>query len=98
MIEPLDNRRVTPLIIRRPPHVKTSRQAAQQPSEGNQEHSMSQVWLITGASRGLGRAIANAALAAGHSVVATSRNATFENADPRHRERLLVLPLDVTSQ
>jgi NAD(P)-dependent dehydrogenase (short-subunit alcohol dehydrogenase family) len=59
---------------------------------------MSQVWIITGASRGLGRAIANAALAAGHSVVATSRNGTFENVEPTHRDRLLVLPLDVTSQ
>src|SRR5437588_11470609 len=35
---------------------------------------MSQVWLITGASRGLGRALTEAALAAGHRVLATARN------------------------
>lgn len=37
--------------------------------------SEKQVWFITGASRGLGVEIANAALAPGHAVVATSRNA-----------------------
>jgi NAD(P)-dependent dehydrogenase (short-subunit alcohol dehydrogenase family) len=36
---------------------------------------MSKVWLITGSSRGLGRAIAEAALEAGDNVVATARNA-----------------------
>jgi NAD(P)-dependent dehydrogenase (short-subunit alcohol dehydrogenase family) len=35
---------------------------------------MSKVWLITGSSRGLGRAIAEAALEAGEQVVATARN------------------------
>jgi NAD(P)-dependent dehydrogenase (short-subunit alcohol dehydrogenase family) len=34
-----------------------------------------QVWFITGAGRGLGVDIAKAALAAGHAVVATARNA-----------------------
>jgi NAD(P)-dependent dehydrogenase (short-subunit alcohol dehydrogenase family) len=33
-----------------------------------------QVWLITGSSRGLGRAFAEAVLNAGHRVVATARN------------------------
>ena len=33
-----------------------------------------QVWLITGSSRGFGRAIAEAVLAAGHKLVATARN------------------------
>jgi len=32
------------------------------------------IWLITGASRGLGVHIARAALAAGHAVVATGRD------------------------
>jgi NAD(P)-dependent dehydrogenase (short-subunit alcohol dehydrogenase family) len=32
-----------------------------------------QVWLVTGASRGLGRAVAEAALRSGHRVVATAR-------------------------
>ena len=34
---------------------------------------MSKVWLITGSSRGLGRAIAEVALSAGHRLVATAR-------------------------
>jgi len=33
-----------------------------------------QVWLITGAGRGMGLYIAKAALAAGHNVVVTGRN------------------------
>src|SRR3984893_4768208 len=33
-----------------------------------------QVWLITGSSRGLGRALAEGVLAAGHKLVATARN------------------------
>jgi NAD(P)-dependent dehydrogenase (short-subunit alcohol dehydrogenase family) len=33
------------------------------------------VWLITGAARGMGVDIVEAALAAGHAVVATARNA-----------------------
>ena len=33
------------------------------------------MWLVTGAGRGLGVDIAKAALAAGHAVVATARNA-----------------------
>ena len=36
---------------------------------------MSKVWLITGASRGLGRSFTQEALKAGHRVVATARNA-----------------------
>lgn len=32
------------------------------------------VWLITGCSSGLGLSLAEAALAAGHKVIATSRN------------------------
>lgn len=35
---------------------------------------MSKVWLITGNFRGLGRALAEAVLAAGHKLVATARN------------------------
>jgi NAD(P)-dependent dehydrogenase (short-subunit alcohol dehydrogenase family) len=35
---------------------------------------MSKVWLITGASRGLGRAFTEAILEAGDRVVATARN------------------------
>ena len=34
---------------------------------------MAQVWLVTGSSRGLGRAIVEAGLAAGNKVLATAR-------------------------
>src|SRR5579863_8081186 len=54
------------------------------------------VWLITGASRGLGVDIARAALAAGHAVVATGRDpATVEAAVGRHDD-VLAVRLDVT--
>jgi NAD(P)-dependent dehydrogenase (short-subunit alcohol dehydrogenase family) len=36
--------------------------------------SEKQVWLVTGAGRGMGVDIAKAALTAGHAVVATGRN------------------------
>lgn len=49
-------------------------------------------WMITGASSGFGRAIAEAALAGGDSVVATARNP----ADLLQDERVLPLALDVT--
>jgi NAD(P)-dependent dehydrogenase (short-subunit alcohol dehydrogenase family) len=35
---------------------------------------MSQVFLLTGSGRGLGRSISGAVLSAGHSLVATARN------------------------
>jgi NAD(P)-dependent dehydrogenase (short-subunit alcohol dehydrogenase family) len=53
------------------------------------------VWLVTGAGRGMGLDIANAALAAGHAVVATARNpdtAAFGESDD-----LLAVKLDVTA-
>jgi NAD(P)-dependent dehydrogenase (short-subunit alcohol dehydrogenase family) len=54
------------------------------------------VWFVTGASRGLGVDIAQAALAAGHSVVATGRDASrVETAIGAH-ENLLAVPLDIT--
>jgi NAD(P)-dependent dehydrogenase (short-subunit alcohol dehydrogenase family) len=55
-----------------------------------------QVWLITGASRGLGVDIAKAALAAGHAVVATGRDAAQVTAAVGPHDRLLALTLDVT--
>jgi NAD(P)-dependent dehydrogenase (short-subunit alcohol dehydrogenase family) len=57
----------------------------------------SKVWLITGASRGLGVDLAKAALAVGHSVVATARNAASVLRAIGEHERLLATPLDVTS-
>ena len=35
---------------------------------------MAQAWLVTGSSRGLGRAIVEAGLAAGNKVLATARD------------------------
>lgn len=54
------------------------------------------VWMITGAGRGLGVDIAKAALAAGHAVVATARTTeSVTNALGEHPD-LLAVPLDVT--
>jgi NAD(P)-dependent dehydrogenase (short-subunit alcohol dehydrogenase family) len=58
---------------------------------------MAQVWLITGSSRGLGRALADAVLAAGHALVATARNpAQLADLVERHGERVRAVALDVT--
>jgi NAD(P)-dependent dehydrogenase (short-subunit alcohol dehydrogenase family) len=54
------------------------------------------VWFITGASRGMGIDIARAALAAGHSVVATGRDAARVASAVGAHEDLLTLALDVT--
>ncbi|WP_419707093.1 SDR family oxidoreductase [Promicromonospora sp. NFX87] len=54
------------------------------------------VWFITGASRGLGIDIAQAALAAGHSVVATGRDAARVEAAVGAHDNLLAVALDVT--
>jgi NAD(P)-dependent dehydrogenase (short-subunit alcohol dehydrogenase family) len=59
---------------------------------------MAQVWLVTGASRGLGCAIAGAALDAGKVVVATARSAdAVREAFDGDHDRLHALALDVTS-
>ena len=54
------------------------------------------VWFITGAGRGLGVEIVKAALAAGHAVVATGRNAAKVTAAVGEHDDLLSLKLDVT--
>jgi NAD(P)-dependent dehydrogenase (short-subunit alcohol dehydrogenase family) len=54
------------------------------------------VWLITGAGRGMGVDIARAALAAGHRVVATARDATRVTAALGEHEDLLAVSLDIT--
>jgi NAD(P)-dependent dehydrogenase (short-subunit alcohol dehydrogenase family) len=58
---------------------------------------MKKVWMITGASRGLGLEIARVVLNAGHSVVATARRPEqVEAALKGYGERLQALRLDVT--
>ncbi|WP_031282223.1 SDR family oxidoreductase [Kocuria sp. UCD-OTCP] len=55
-----------------------------------------QVWFITGAGRGMGVDIAKAALAAGHAVVATARDAAKVTAAIGEQANLLAVSLDVT--
>ena len=56
---------------------------------------MCKVWLITGCSRGLGRELAQAVLAAGHRLVATARD--LRDLDVLlPSDRLRIAPLDVT--
>ncbi len=56
------------------------------------------VWLITGASRGIGARIAEAALARGDAVVATSRNAQSVTQRLGTHDGLLAVALDVTDE
>lgn len=60
---------------------------------------MSKVWFVTGASRGIGAAIAKVALAAGHRVIATGRTPEkIAQALDSDSDRLLALPLEVTDR
>ena len=58
---------------------------------------MSQRWLITGSSRGLGRALSEAVLQAGHRLVATARDpAQLADLVARHGDAVRTVALDVT--
>lgn len=60
---------------------------------------MSKVWLITGASRGLGRALTEEALKAGHRVVATARNPEhLVDVTSKFGDKVLSVSLDVTNE
>lgn len=60
--------------------------------------AMSKVWLITGSSRGLGRALAEAVLAQGHRLVATARNpAHLTDLATRFENQVRTIALDVTN-
>ncbi len=66
-------------------------------SVSNKEDAMSKIWLITGASRGLGREIARAARDAGATVVATARSpAAVREAFGGEQDRLHAFALDIT--
>lgn len=57
---------------------------------------MIQTWLITGSSRGLGRALAEAVLAAGHNLTATARNPSkLADLVARYGEKIRAVALDV---
>lgn len=63
----------------------------------NQPDPTPQVWLVTGASRGLGREIVETALDAGHSVVAGARKPeALADLVERYGERIAPVSLDVT--
>jgi NAD(P)-dependent dehydrogenase (short-subunit alcohol dehydrogenase family) len=54
-------------------------------------------WLITGCSTGLGRALAEGVIAAGHNAVVTARDAgKVADLAEAKTDRVLALPLDVT--
>lgn len=60
---------------------------------------MAQVWLVTGSGNGLGRDIAEAALAAGNTVIAGARRTEELNALVRdYGERILPVRLDVRDE
>ncbi|WP_283602811.1 oxidoreductase [Serratia proteamaculans] len=59
--------------------------------------SQSQVWLITGSSRGLGQQLAQAVLEAGHRLVATARQPQqLQPLIDRYGDRVITVALDVT--
>ena len=60
------------------------------------DKKVKKVWLVTGAGRGLGVDIAKAALAAGHTVVATGRKPERVASVLGSSDDLLVVALDVT--
>nr|WP_315236593.1 oxidoreductase [uncultured Albidiferax sp.] len=60
--------------------------------------SFPRIWMVTGASRGIGARITEAALAQGDAVVATARDAAALQQRFGHNDALLALPLDVTDE
>jgi NAD(P)-dependent dehydrogenase (short-subunit alcohol dehydrogenase family) len=56
------------------------------------------VWMITGASRGIGARLTEAVLANGDAVVATARDTAALQQRFGTHERLLAVPLDVTDE
>ncbi|MEO6090453.1 MAG: SDR family NAD(P)-dependent oxidoreductase [Umezawaea sp.] len=64
-----------------------------------QESAEPRTWFITGASRGLGRAFTEAALAAGDQVVGVARDVTpLRDLVAKADGRLVVFPLDVSDR
>jgi len=67
-------------------------------TEQGQVMAKKKIWFITGAGRGMGVDFARAALAAGHSVVATGRDTAAVSKALGQSDDLLVVRLDVTSR
>jgi len=60
---------------------------------------MAQVWLVTGSSRGLGRAIVEAGLAEGNKVLATARGIeSLADLSERYGDQVKLFALDVTDE
>src|SRR5258705_7492515 len=60
---------------------------------------MAQVWLVTGSSRGLGRAIVEAGLAAGNKVLATARGIeSLADLSERYGDQVKLVAMDVTDE
>jgi NAD(P)-dependent dehydrogenase (short-subunit alcohol dehydrogenase family) len=60
---------------------------------------MAQIWLVTGSSRGLGRAIVDAGLAAGNKVLATARDIkSLVDLSERHGDQVKLFAMDVTDE
>jgi NAD(P)-dependent dehydrogenase (short-subunit alcohol dehydrogenase family) len=60
---------------------------------------MGQVWLVTGSSRGLGRAIVEAGLAAGNKVMATARSIeSLRDLSDHYGSQVKLFALDVTDE
>ncbi|HEF5869645.1 TPA: SDR family NAD(P)-dependent oxidoreductase [Burkholderia cenocepacia] len=66
--------------------------------EGNRQGGFKRVWFITGASRGIGALIAQAALEDGNAVVAAGRNVAAIVERLGERAALLPVQLDVTNE
>ena len=64
----------------------------------NEGNSLMATWLITGCSSGLGRAIAEAAIGAGHNVIVTARDASRVAPLADGRPSVVAVALDVTDQ
>ena len=57
---------------------------------------MAQLWLVTGSSRGLGRAIVEAGLAAGNKVLATARGTeSLADLSERYGDQVKLFALEV---
>jgi NAD(P)-dependent dehydrogenase (short-subunit alcohol dehydrogenase family) len=63
------------------------------------EQTMSKIWMVTGATRGIGAEVVKAAVAAGDKVVATGRNhELLRRTFAEFGDRVLPVTLDVTSE